>query len=372
MDVLERTQHVEAEPEQRPCFAQTDSDARWLLDSFALPCALVDRSADRLLACNSHFLATFDVAPATVSWSRFMASFEEFSSGVGSRMKATDADEVQEVYAPLTGESYAFVWSPSNRRCESLLSVFNLTEMQQMLRRQSVLHEQLLSTSRALSVAEIVNTLAHELNQPLGAATSYLKLADRACERGDTDRVQASVQRSQAQVDHITGVLRRIREFVQTREPKRERRDMADLCRRALAVLRPEAARNRVRINLQTAPDVPRVAVDPVMIEQVLVNLGKNALDSMESTPPRERQLDVDVALDAEGRVRTSVSDHGPGLSVEESQQLFTPLYTTKSRGMGIGLAISRSIVEFHQGNLFVEPGRERGACFSFTLAPVE
>lgn len=375
MNTLARTGRDHADDATGPCFAQVDPDARWLLDSFALPCALVDRERDRLLACNSHFLATFDVTAAVTAWSQFMAEFEAFGdAGAESagRLRAGDADEVQELYAPTTGESYAFVWSRRNGRDEALLSVINLTEMQQMLRRHSVLHEQLLSTSRTLSVAEIVNTLAHELNQPLGAASSYLEMAGRATARGDGERAQASIERSRAQVDHITGVLRRIREFVRTREPQREPRDMAELCHNALDMLRPEAARQRVRVQFDADDDLPPVAVDAVMIEQVLVNLGKNAIESMGTVPPAQRRLELSVRRDAEGRVRTSVTDNGPGLSIEEAQHLFTPLYTTKARGMGIGLAISRSIVEFHHGTLFVEPGRERGASFSFTLAPAE
>jgi len=376
MNALERTARPDDDADgSGGCFAQVDPDARWLLDSFALPCALVNRERDQLLACNSHFLATFDVTNAMTAWSSFMRNFEAFGApgtASGSRLRTAEADEVQELFAPLTGESYAFVWSPANTRGESLLSVFNLTEMQQMLQRQSVLHEQLLSTSRTLSVAEIVNTLAHELNQPLGAATSYLKLAGRAVERGDSERAQQSIERSRGQIEHITGVLRRIREFVRTREPKRERHNMGDLCERALDMLRPEAARHRVRVEFDADERLPQVEVDPVMIEQVLVNLGKNAIESMGNVPPSKRQLQLSVRQDAEGRVRTSVTDNGPGLTLEESQQLFTPLYTTKSRGMGIGLAISRSIIEFHQGTLFVEPGQERGASFSFTLARVE
>jgi len=357
-----------------------DGDAAFsasLLEGFALPCAIFGGETGILEARNTRFTELFERETVVEHRAAWMARFESFTPREADAPEpfADDADAretTHQVYEAASGRSFALTWRPLGESGAVMVSVLNLTEMHELLRRHSCLHEQLLSSSRVLSVGEIVNTLAHELNQPLGAASNYLEVAGRFAASGNQEKLEASVSRARSQVDYAAGVISRIREFVRTREPQREARELVPCCQRVLELLQPEAQKNRVRVRLDIPGDLPPLQMDAVMIEQVLANLGKNAIEAMLKTPPAERVLRIEAVTERRNRVRVSVIDNGPGLTAEEAQRLFTPMYTTKSRGMGIGLAISRSIVEFHEGRLFVEPGERRGASFAFTLPVAE
>jgi len=132
-----------------------------------------------------------------------------------------------------------------------------------------------------------------------------------------------------------------------------------------------DAQKNRVQVRVVLAPELPAVMIDRVMIEQVLTNLVRNGIEAMHATHPAERILLIDARLNGEERVEIRVTDRGPGISIIEEAQLFTPFFTTKPNGMGIGLAICRSIVEFHEGHLTFERVPAGGSAFVFTLPPV-
>ena len=137
-----------------------------------------------------------------------------------------------------------------------------------------------------------------------------------------------------------------------------------------LELLRLEAERQQLRVELALAPGLPQVYADRVMIEQVLLNLVKNAIEAMREVPAARRGLRIEGRVNLDGEVEVRVCDRGPGLSEAESAQLFSPFYTTKSDGLGIGLAICRSIIEYHEGRLFFEARDGGGSVFGFTLPP--
>ena len=129
-----------------------------------------------------------------------------------------------------------------------------------------------------------------------------------------------------------------------------------------------EARKAAVAIQVSIPPDLPPVFADRIMIEQVVLNLVKNGIESMQQTPPDARALNLAARLDGEGMVEVTVADRGCGMTDDQVERLYTPFFTTKAEGMGMGLNICRSIVEFHDGRLWVQPNPGGGSVFRFTL----
>jgi two-component system, LuxR family, sensor kinase FixL len=254
------------------------------------------------------------------------------------------------------------------------------------LRRQLDDREGLVFTSRSVSIGEMGSTLAHELNQPIGAAANLLRglrvrlarrhreaLAGAPGDGGAGDEL-AAVERAIEQVMYAAKVIARIREFTHARSPKRQVVDLGALMRASASLLDWDLQRVGVKLTLEL-PDAPvRVRGDPVMLQQVLVNLLRNALDALREDRPAEPRITLTLhcpkeregagAREAEARI----TDNGAGLSAEAEQRLFVPFSSTKPNGMGIGLAICRSFVELHQGRLWFSRGPERGCSFHIGL----
>jgi signal transduction histidine kinase len=158
---------------------------------------------------------------------------------------------------------------------------------------------------------------------------------------------------------------------VKKSDPNREPIALGDLLEEARAFADIEARRTSTQIVVDLPENLPKIVVDRIMIEQVLLNLVRNGIEAMHDTPVERRRLDISAhQIDARW-LQVEIADQGHGLLDEDVEKIFAPFYTTKQEGMGIGLAICRSIVEFHQGRLWVEPGREGGTRFRFTV-PIE
>jgi signal transduction histidine kinase len=221
-----------------------------------------------------------------------------------------------------------------------------------------------------MSVGELTSTLAHELNQPLGAIGNYVQGAIRRLRAGDAniDEIVAALEHARLQSDHAAKVVSRMREFVRTREPRREPVIVADLVGGVIRLVEPEAQKHCVKLRLELPADLPKAFADRVMIEQVVLNLVKNAIEAMTDTLPASREVAIRARVDADNRLEIAVEDSGQGLSAEAQEQIFSPFFTTKPDGMGIGLSICRSIVEYHDGGLFFTSHANGGARFWFTL----
>ena len=162
-----------------------------------------------------------------------------------------------------------------------------------------------------------------------------------------------------------------MRDMVKKGDPKRQPIALPDLIDETRAFADIEAQRMGAQIVLDLPEDLPRIMVDRIMIEQVLLNLMKNGIEAMSDIPVERRQLLLQAHVQDGRTMEISVADQGHGLAEEDIERIFAPFYTTKPEGMGIGLAICRSIIEFHQGRLWVEPRREGGTIFRFTV-PIE
>ena len=229
--------------------------------------------------------------------------------------------------------------------------------------------EALLNSSRFLSVGEMATTLAHEINQPLAAIVNYLNVAKR-CLRSDSQSDPAEpLEEASQQADRASAIVRRIREFVQSREPRRDQITPADLVQGAIAAVQSLADQYRLRIEQEIVDSLPLVVGDRVMLEQVLVNFLKNAIEAVGGLAG-PAQVRVEGHNNLDNQIELLVIDNGPGLAQGMHERLFQPFATSKSSGMGVGLSICRSILEYHQGRVFYRPNPAGGSIFGFTLPP--
>ncbi len=248
----------------------------------------------------------------------------------------------------------------------------DLTERQKTEARLQELQAELVHISRLTAMGEMASTLAHELNQPLSAIANYLKGSHRLLEDKTDERcmmVRDAMDKAAAQAVRAGEIIRRLRDFVARGESERRVESVRKLVEEAGALALVGAKDRGIRIRFAFDPAVDLVLADRVQIQQVLLNLIRNAIEAMDESPVREL---VVGAVPVEGdMLEISVADTGPGIPSEIATQLFQPFFTTKPHGMGVGLSISRTIVEAHGGRISVEPSPGGGTVFRFTLRTV-
>ena len=249
----------------------------------------------------------------------------------------------------------------------------DLTERQQTQQRLQELQSELVHISRLTAMGEMASTLAHELNQPLTAIANYLKGCRRLLEGSGDERagmVRDAMDKAAEQALRAGQIIRRLRDFVARGESERRIENLSKLVEEASALALVGAKEVGVRVSFRFDPRVRLVLADKIQIQQVLLNLMRNAIEAMQDCPRRELVISTRAL---EGRmVEVSVADTGPGIADEIASQLFQPFVTTKRHGMGVGLSISRTIVEAHGGRLRVEPNPGGGAVFRLTLRTVD
>ena len=233
--------------------------------------------------------------------------------------------------------------------------------------------ERLQETSRLITMGEMASSLAHELNQPLSAIANYNSGCVSRLQSGKfrVEDLLGAMQKASFQAERAGKIIRRVREFVKKSEPNRAPAFLADVVDDAVGFAEIDARKASARIRVDLAPDLPLVFIDRIMIEQVLLNLIKNGIEAMQGTPLTMRELVVSAHRSEARMVEVAVADRGHGLPADKLEQLFAPFYTTKTEGMGMGLNICRSIVEFHDGRLWAEANSGGGSIFRFTV-PVE
>nr|WP_246102569.1 PAS domain S-box protein [Methylobacterium terricola] len=250
----------------------------------------------------------------------------------------------------------------------------DLTERRQTETRLQELQSELVHMSRFTALGEMASTLAHEINQPLTAIASYLKGCRRILSRmegAEVPMLSEAVNQAAEQALRAGQVIRHLREFVTRGEGERHIESLPKLIEEASALALVGAKEKGVRVRFDLDPDAPLVLADRVQVQQVLLNLIRNAIEAMQEAEQRELVV-ATRALSAEGSVEVQVSDTGTGIAPEVAAQLFQPFVTTKANGMGVGLSICRTIVESHGGKILAEAGPAGGTTFRFTLRTID
>jgi len=272
-------------------------------------------------------------------------------------------------------------------------AIIDLTEQRRIEELNRASQDKLQATARLATVGEMASLISHELNQPLAAIASYasgtLNLLQRGEDPGDDvgGDIERAIRRIGEQAERAGRVIRGVADFVRRRDQVREAVEPHLLIEGISTLLTLQANKRGIRLQVEIAPGTPRVWCDRTMVEQVLLNLARNGMQAMPLGDPGTasglRVLRIAMAPvmgeagePGEGRcarwVRVDVIDHGQGLPPEVAERLFTPFFTTKAEGMGLGLSLCRTVVEQHGGALDFEPAQPRGTRFSFTLPVAE
>jgi signal transduction histidine kinase len=299
----------------------------------------------------------------------YRAEFSGKSSSKSSNETSNQWHELRcyRMHADAAGGSTS---SPANW----LLTLTDVTERIERERAHREHETQLFYASKVMSVGEMAAVISHELNHPLATCINFLNGINRKLGSGTDEMraLQVPLQTAAAQAERAVQIVARIREFVRAREPKRSEVNIAQLFETVKRWIQRDSAAAQVAVEIKVSRQLPLLHVDRVMIEQVMVNLAKNAIEALCTLPAvgiaKSITLGAALSSDDSATAELWVADSGQGLSEGAQSSLFSPFTSSKQQGMGIGLSICRSIVEFHRGRLWYEPSDVGGAKFIFTL----
>lgn len=246
----------------------------------------------------------------------------------------------------------------------------DITERKQAEEKLRQQQAELAHMARFALAGEMASGLAHELNQPLGAIRTYTETCLLLIDSGQLEReaLAKTMEKVAAQAQRAGEIIYRLRKLVRKAEPYRNAVNINTLIQEVIRLLELEAHHQEVRIRLELDEALPVVFADAIQIQQVVLNLVRNAIEAMSGSQTEAEELTIRTTGDGSDVLEVTVSDTGPGLSSEEMGKLFMPFFTTKPTGMGLGLSISKSIIEAHKGNLWVTPNPDRGITFHFSL----
>jgi two-component system, LuxR family, sensor kinase FixL len=316
-------------------------------------------------------------------------AFEEYLERL---VHAADRERVREAFADLDAERRPFdleyrivrddgtvrylhhitqaVRDEHGRVLRHVGTMHDITERRRVEDEMRQMQERLTHFNRLSTMGEMAAGIAHEINQPLTAITTYARASERllAADPHDLDDVRTALAQIAAQALRAGEVIRRLRSFVRNREVKRESIEVNRLLEDLLLLAETDARHHVVRIRIDPDPSSPVVQADPVQVQQVILNLVRNGIDAMLEVPESQREIVLRARVVDGGQVEFTVQDRGPGIAAGSEHLLFTPFHTTKSSGTGLGLAISHSIIRAHGGKLWHAAAEGRGARFCFTL----
>jgi PAS domain S-box-containing protein len=231
--------------------------------------------------------------------------------------------------------------------------------------------DQLAHVTRLGLMGEMASGIAHEVNQPLAAISNYTQASINliSSQKPDLEKLVDILSKTQQQALRAGHIIHRMRRFIKSHTPDRSPIDLNVLVQDAVDLCMPELKQNNITLILEQESNLPLIYVDKIQIEQVLINLIRNSVDAMQKQPLSEQhRLCIQTCLTLENDIQVRVKDNGHGIDNEQQQKILTPFYTTKTDGMGMGLSISRSLIEAHQGRLHFNSKPEKGTTFYFTL----
>ncbi|WP_455207401.1 PAS domain S-box protein [Kaarinaea lacus] len=237
-------------------------------------------------------------------------------------------------------------------------------------------HEaELAHMARINIMGEMATGMAHELNQPLSAIVTYADVAIRNISSGiqRPDKLIEAIKGARDQAQRAAEIIRHLRKMVSKQAPQRKDVNLNDLVNEAIKLMRADIRQYHINIKLELDDHIPKILVDPIQIEQVILNLMRNSIEAMHQSNSSVREITVRTGINDDQLIQFAISDTGPGMDELAQRSIFESFVTSKSgAGLGMGLSISRSIIEAHDGNLWVESRPGEGACFFFTLPDTE
>jgi len=254
---------------------------------------------------------------------------------------------------------------------EFMGAITDMTERKQSEEALEKAQAELAHVTRVATVGELTASIAHEVNQPLAAIVNNANACLSWLTANNMEEARASAEMIRADGHRAGEIIGRIRALVKKAPPQKDWLDVNETIREAIALARSELQRNGIALETRLSDNVhyvPLVFADRIQLQQVILNLIMNAVEAMSEMSDGRRQLLIRTDTDESEGIVVAVRDSGPGLKPEDLHRLFTPFYTTKPQGMGLGLAICRSIIESHGGRLWVTANLDRGVAFQFTL----
>ena len=233
--------------------------------------------------------------------------------------------------------------------------------------------EKIQMTARLVTVGEMATTIAHELNQPLAAITNYSMGCVRRLRSGNwqQDELLEAMEKGAAQAERASKVIQRVRSFVARRAPNVVTCDINEVISGVASMISVEARQRGAAVALDLSEIIPYVRADPVLMEQVILNLARNAIEAVEANEPEQRHVTVRSRCYQDEVVEIEIADRGRGIDPQQEANLFTPFFSTKPQGTGLGLHICRSIVEAHGGHVWLTRNTDRGVTFHFSVKSV-
>lgn len=264
----------------------------------------------------------------------------------------------------LVGLGGALVWSWSRQR------IARAMERERLVHETQELRDELTHSSRVSTMGQLASGLAHELGQPLGAILRNAEAAELLMEQAppDLEEIRAILTDIRQDDQRATGVIDRMRSLLKRRPVERIPLAVPDLVQEVAALVRPNALQHKVQITIEVPRDLPTVCGDRIQLQQVLLNLLLNGMDAMNQQPSGTRRLIVQARKTKSQMVEVSVQDSGPGIPAQSLDRVFEPFFTTKAHGMGMGLPVSKAIIEAHEGEMWAENRPTGGAVFWFTV----
>lgn len=361
----------------RVALSRADQRFVHVLEELQAAVYVADQDSGRILYANRNLARLLDADPDSLDARELGERFGIASVRAPQSAAAQGQNEFmsREIRNPASGRWYLvksglIPWTSS--RPVSLQVITEITELKQAqaLKRQN--QEMLHQTARMASLAEIASTLAHEVNQPLMAIATYNDAGLRMLggTRFNKDDLVTALQRSREQAVRAGNIIRGVRDFIRSRRTTPTDCDINVLLRNALDLLDTQLDENDINVSL-SQPDTPLLArADQTLLVQVILNLIQNAIEAMAKNDRARRTLTIASTRTAEGTIIVSVSDQGRGIPADLGEQPYMPLFTTKMQGMGLGLAICRSVVEAHGGRIWHDRNVDGGCSFHFSLPP--
>jgi len=277
-----------------------------------------------------------------------------------------------EWFSSRNGKTYDLIDTPLKNPDGSISKLEIFRDITERKKAEALAREreaELAHVSRLGIMGEMASGIAHELNQPLFAILNYAEACKRTIQAksGAPELILHDLEEIGAAARRASNTIQRIREFVSRREVHRSSIDLSEVLREAIHFIESEIRGNNISVRIKDEPDLPMLLADPILIQQVILNLLRNAIQAMDNSHdgPRVLTLRTSRVGDAE---ELTVSDTGSGMSAGMMDRLFEPFFTTKPKGLGLGLSLSRSVMESHGGSLTAELNPDRGMTFRLTL----